>query len=86
VPAASLPGDAGGTLIEGTSWTSTTVATGAAGLSITGAGATFSGLAGLQVVPLPEPTIVAGLSSGTLLLGVLARRKGVFARRRGLRT
>jgi hypothetical protein len=52
IPVAGIPGDAGSALIEGTSWLKVKVTVTGGGLVITGGGASFSGLAGLQVVPL----------------------------------
>ena len=52
VPVASVPGDPGSSLIEGTSWTHVQVAVTGNSLGITGSGGAFAGLAALQLVPL----------------------------------
>ena len=51
----SIPGDTGSTLIEGTSWLRVPATVTAGSLAITGASTGLAGLAGLQVVFLPEP-------------------------------
>ena len=76
VPVASISGDAGSTLIEGTSWVSVQVAVTGGPLAISGARAGSSGLAGLQVVPLPEPSQVTLLASSLACVALLARRRG----------
>jgi hypothetical protein len=48
----SIPGSTGSTLIEGTSWVSAQVTVTDGTLMISGAGASYSGLAGIQVVPV----------------------------------
>jgi len=48
---ASIPGDLGSTLIEGTSWVEVTVSVVGGTLDIYGTSSNFCGLAGLQVVP-----------------------------------
>jgi hypothetical protein len=63
-PVAELPGSATASLVEGTSWAKVTVEVSGGALSISGAGVGFSGLAGLQLVPL-EPTGV-NIDFGTL--------------------
>lgn len=75
VAVASIPGDTGGTLIEGTSWVGVGVEVTDGSLAISGAGASASGLAGLQLVPLPEPGSVSMLASGATLLTLLAARR-----------
>jgi hypothetical protein len=51
VPLVGVPGDPGSALIEGTSWVKVVVTVTGGSLGISGAGASFSGLAGLQVAP-----------------------------------
>jgi len=48
----SIPGDTGSTLIEGTSWVSVQVTVTDGTLMISGTGTSYSGLAGIQVVPV----------------------------------
>jgi hypothetical protein len=79
VPVASIPGDTGGSLIEGTSWVSVDLPVSSGTLVITGV-ASISGLAGLQVVPLPEPGQMAMLASGAAGIALLARRRRGAAR------
>ena len=50
----SIPGNSGSTLIEGTSWVSVQVTVTDGTLMISGAGTSFSGLAGIQVVTAQE--------------------------------
>jgi len=52
VAVSSIPGSTGSTLIEGTSWVSAQVTVTDGTLMISGAGASYSGLAGMQVVPV----------------------------------
>lgn len=70
----SIPGSASHTLERGTSWTSIAVIHPAGTLEISGDAtgiATYAGLAGLQLVPLPEPTsgTLLGVGTAALLLG-----------------
>jgi hypothetical protein len=52
VVVSSIPGSTGSNLIEGTSWVSAQVTVTDGTLMISGAGASYSGLAGIQVVPV----------------------------------
>ncbi len=72
---ASIEGDPGGTLIAGTSYA--VVSTVAAGgtIAISGSASAFSGLAGLQLVPAPEPNGLFGLLAGSALLAGFARAR-----------
>ena len=71
---ASIPGDPSGSLIEGTSFVVvTTTTTSSGGIEIFGAGATLSGLSGIQVVPEPDGLLM--LLPGIALLSGLARRR-----------
>ncbi len=54
-PVASIPGTATSTLIEGTSWVMVKVNVASGKLLVTGTGVGNTGLAGIQVVPAPEP-------------------------------
>jgi len=56
VAVGSIPGDPGGTLIEGTSWTSVDVTVSGGTLAITGGGVS-TGLAGLQIVPVEDDLV-----------------------------
>lgn len=72
---ASLPGDSGGNLVLGTSWTGLVLGFAGGTLEIAGGDPSASGLAGLQVVPLPEPGGAALLASGFAYVALLARRR-----------
>jgi hypothetical protein len=54
---AGLPGDPGGTLIEGVSWMYARVSTADGTLAIAGSAAAYSGLAGIQLVPVPKTAV-----------------------------
>jgi len=68
IAVASLPGDTAGDLIEGTSYAVVDVMVMTGKLPITGSGPSFSGLAGLQIDPLPEPSGDGPLAAATVLL------------------
>ena len=71
----SIPGDISSTLIEGTTWVRVVAPVTGGSLAISSAGMPISGLAGLQIVPLPEPRPVVQLASGAALLAGLACRR-----------
>jgi hypothetical protein len=84
VAVASLPGDGwskgypGSNLIEGTSWASAQVTVSGDTLAISCTLETFgchSGLAGLQLVPAPEPGWIALMASGLSGLCLLAQTR-----------
>jgi hypothetical protein len=81
-PVASLPGDIGANLIEGVSYASVLAELTDGTLALSGVVDVYGGLAGLQVVPLPEPGRAALFATGIGVLGVLARRRGHRASRR----
>ena len=85
VAVASIPGDPGSTLIEGTSWVSVPVTVTDGTLAISGTDPSFSGVAGLQVVPLPEPGRITLLASGLACVALLARRRSRRSDRAGAR-
>jgi hypothetical protein len=67
-----IPGSSSsGTLVPGVSWTAVEVSIDDGTLTIAGSGSSFSGLAGLQIVP--EPSTPLALASGLLLLGSFQR-------------
>ncbi len=55
VPVAGIPGSGSSVLIEGTSWVKVPVTVTGGTLAISGSNTSYSGLAGLQLQPLPEP-------------------------------
>jgi hypothetical protein len=68
---ASMPGDA---YIEGVSYISAAVEVDAGSIAMSGSDPSFNGLAGMQVVLLPEPGLALLLSSGLGLCVALHRR------------
>jgi hypothetical protein len=72
---ASLPGDIGGSLIEGVSYASVLAQLTDGTLAISGIVDVHGGLAGLQVVPVPEPGGAVLLATGVGVLRLLARRR-----------
>jgi hypothetical protein len=73
---ASIEGDPGGSLIEGTSYVVVSTVASDGTISISGNSAAFSGLAGLQLVPVPEPSLEGLLLVGALgLTGLAAMRR-----------
>ena len=71
----SLPGDIGASLIEGVSYASLLAQLGDGALVISGVVDVHGGLAGLQVVPVPEPDRTLLFAIGIGVLHVLARRR-----------
>jgi hypothetical protein len=84
VAVASIPGDTGSTLIEGTSWVSVPVTVADGSLPISGVGS-VSGLAGLQVVRLPEPHPLLQLASGLAALLMLSHTRRAVEERQAIR-
>lgn len=74
VPLPLLPGDPNSALRLGVSYDAVQV-TVTDTLSLAGVGTPTYGLAGLQVVPLPEPAAGASVASGAALIAWLARRR-----------
>jgi hypothetical protein len=72
---ASLPGDIGASLIEGVSYASVLAQLTDGTLAISGIVDVHGGLAGLQVVPVPEPGGAVLLATGVGVLRLLARRR-----------
>jgi hypothetical protein len=95
-----IPGDPDGALIQGKSWLQVPATVASSTLAISGQGATFSGLAGLQVVPAGEFTSyctagvgasgcqaalsASGVPSATATSGFLLIATGVEGARDGL--
>lgn len=75
-PVASLSGDIGANLIEGVSYASVLAQLTDGKLAISGVVDVHGGLAGLQVVPLPEPGRALLCAAGIGVLQILARRRG----------
>ena len=90
VVVSSLPGDASGALIEGTSYArvDVSVSAGAIGILGTGTGATAcAGVAGIQIEgPLPPPVPSLATESQALLAALLVAGAGLlYGTRRGCR-
>jgi len=74
-PVASLPGDIGANLIEGVSYASVLAQLTDGTLAISGVVDVHGGLAGLQVVPLPEPGRALLFATGIGVLRLLSCRR-----------
>jgi hypothetical protein len=74
IPLAGIPGLANGALARGGSWTHFAIAHPGGTLALSGAGPGFTGLAGLQLVPVPEADSRAMLACGAAALSILGVR------------
>ena len=72
---ASIEGDTLGTLIAGTSYVMVPTVAAGGTIAISGSASPLSGLAGLQLVPVPEPDGPLALLAGIALLAGLARAR-----------